>query len=218
MCHHNKTIKATMEGRTGLDWDYVPANWSRCCVQPIRTFVITSMALCANDVTGWCHLKQSTGSSPYQSQFFLSYSIPKDRIRRLSSQFDKELYRLTPWRLKRSNRPLAAVRAERAVPVVSQLSYSGDSFHHGCEHRGSPFAAQQATCSCGKKSALYCNCEKAKEENAVSGARCSCRARPAGECTCDRAATENAKPAGSLCSCGKRGAGTSLILFASRAG
>ena len=35
--------------------------------------------------------------------------------------------------------------------------------------------AQQAKCSCGKQSALKCNCEKAKTENTVTGARCSCR-------------------------------------------
>lgn len=67
--------------------------------------------------------------------------------------------------------------------------------------------AQQATCSCGKQSALHCTCDKAARENAIEGPRCSCRARPAGECTCDRAATENMKPTGSTCQCGVRPAG-----------
>ena len=74
--------------------------------------------------------------------------------------------------------------------------------------------AQQATCSCGKQSALHCTCDKAASENAVEGARCSCRARPAGDCTCDRAATENKKPdAASACACGVRPAGMYLSVF-----
>jgi len=32
----------------------------------------------------------------------------------------------------------------------------------------------EATCSCGKKSAGACDCEKKSEENAVKGATCSC--------------------------------------------
>ncbi|KFA80028.1 hypothetical protein S40288_01835 [Stachybotrys chartarum IBT 40288] len=64
--------------------------------------------------------------------------------------------------------------------------------------------AKQATCSCGKNSAMHCTCSKAPSENDVSGPRCSCRARPAGECTCDRAAVENATVTGSKCSCGAR--------------
>lgn len=69
-------------------------------------------------------------------------------------------------------------------------------------------AIKEATCSCGKKHALHCNCEKAAEENKLEGPRCSCRARPAGQCTCDRASTENVKPT-STCSCGARPAGLS---------
>lgn len=69
------------------------------------------------------------------------------------------------------------------------------------------FIAQQATCSCGLKPALQCNCDKATTENIIlSGARCSCRARPAGECTCQRAATENIRPSGATCACGIRAA------------
>ncbi|KAL1840996.1 hypothetical protein VTJ49DRAFT_7550 [Mycothermus thermophilus] len=62
--------------------------------------------------------------------------------------------------------------------------------------------AQQATCSCGAKPALQCNCEKAATENAVSGNRCSCQARPAGKCNCARAEAENKKPCGDACDCG----------------
>jgi len=32
----------------------------------------------------------------------------------------------------------------------------------------------EATCSCGKKSAGACDCEKSSQENAVKGATCSC--------------------------------------------
>lgn len=64
--------------------------------------------------------------------------------------------------------------------------------------------AKQATCSCGKQSALNCTCEKAPYENKLSGARCSCRARPAGECNCDRASKENEPVSGSTCACGVR--------------
>lgn len=67
--------------------------------------------------------------------------------------------------------------------------------------------AQQATCSCGKQSALHCTCAKAGSENKVAGPRCSCRARPAGECTCDRSDAENTTPTGSTCQCGSRPAG-----------
>lgn len=67
--------------------------------------------------------------------------------------------------------------------------------------------AQQATCSCGQKPALHCNCDKAATENLIQGgARCSCRARPAGECTCQRSATENVRPSGATCACGVRAA------------
>ena len=68
-------------------------------------------------------------------------------------------------------------------------------------------SAKQATCSCGKQSALHCTCDKANSENAVEGPRCSCRARPAGQCTCDRASAENQKPTGNACACGTRPAG-----------
>ncbi|KAI1636854.1 hypothetical protein F4809DRAFT_607380 [Biscogniauxia mediterranea] len=68
--------------------------------------------------------------------------------------------------------------------------------------------AKQATCSCGKQSALHCTCEKAPTENTVVGARCSCRARPAGQCNCDNAAKENAAVSGSTCECGARAAGS----------
>ncbi|KAL1888035.1 hypothetical protein Sste5346_009832 [Sporothrix stenoceras] len=44
--------------------------------------------------------------------------------------------------------------------------------------------AQNATCSCGKQSALHCNCDRASAENTTSGDRCSCGQRPAGACTC----------------------------------
>jgi hypothetical protein len=72
--------------------------------------------------------------------------------------------------------------------------------------------AKQATCSCGKQSALHCDCAQAGTENAIRGARCSCRARPAGQCTCDRAATENQPLSdGSTCSCGARPAGMFLL-------
>ncbi|KAI0812907.1 hypothetical protein GGR55DRAFT_638356 [Xylaria sp. FL0064] len=65
--------------------------------------------------------------------------------------------------------------------------------------------AKQATCSCGKQSALHCTCQRATTENTLSGARCSCRARPAGQCTCDRAAKENAAPpSDNVCQCGAR--------------
>lgn len=70
---------------------------------------------------------------------------------------------------------------------------------------GCPCAAT-STCSCGKRSALDCNCDKASTENKVTGPRCSCRGRPAGECTCDRAETENAAPTGEKCACGMRSA------------
>lgn len=40
---------------------------------------------------------------------------------------------------------------------------------------GDCICASQAKCSCGQKSALHCNCDKAATENAVKGARCSCR-------------------------------------------
>lgn len=75
-------------------------------------------------------------------------------------------------------------------------------------HLTNHFPAQQATCSCGQKSALHCTCDKASAENALEGPRCSCRARPAGECTCDRASTENSSIAGSTCACGSRPAGS----------
>ncbi|TRX92094.1 hypothetical protein FHL15_006961 [Xylaria flabelliformis] len=68
--------------------------------------------------------------------------------------------------------------------------------------------AKQATCSCGKQSALHCTCQKAAAENALGGARCSCRARPAGQCTCENAAKENIAPTGSTCECGSRPAGS----------
>lgn len=83
----------------------------------------------------------------------------------------------------------------------------------------SPFScstAKQATCSCGKESALHCSCDKAATENSVSGPRCSCRARPAGECTCERASTENTNPIAvgvSACACGVRPAGRCFIFF-----
>lgn len=77
--------------------------------------------------------------------------------------------------------------------------------------RPPPGTAKQATCSCGKQSALHCTCAKSTTENKVDGARCSCRARPAGQCTCDRASTENQKPA-DPCACGVRPAGTCLPL------
>lgn len=34
--------------------------------------------------------------------------------------------------------------------------------------------AKEATCSCGKKAALHCDCEKSSTENKITGARCSC--------------------------------------------
>ena len=71
----------------------------------------------------------------------------------------------------------------------------------------SPSPAQQATCSCGKQSALECNCEKATTENSVEGARCSCKSRPAGQCNCARADTENKKSCGDSCDCGCRVSG-----------
>lgn len=67
-----------------------------------------------------------------------------------------------------------------------------------------PSSAKQATCSCGKQSALNCNCDKATTENEITGARCSCRARPAGECNCDNAASENSPVKGNSCACGAR--------------
>lgn len=73
----------------------------------------------------------------------------------------------------------------------------------------SPSPAQQATCSCGKQSALKCNCEKATTENSVEGARCSCKSRPAGQCNCARADTENKKSCGDSCDCGCRVSGES---------
>lgn len=45
--------------------------------------------------------------------------------------------------------------------------------------------AQKATCSCGKQSALHCDCNRQATENSTAGDRCSCGQRPAGECTCD---------------------------------
>ncbi|KAK5718755.1 hypothetical protein LTR15_008489 [Elasticomyces elasticus] len=69
---------------------------------------------------------------------------------------------------------------------------------------GGCICASEAKCSCGKQSALHCNCEKAQTENKLQGARCSCNQRPAGECTCSRAQTENAEPKGESCACGKR--------------
>jgi hypothetical protein len=81
-----------------------------------------------------------------------------------------------------------------------------------------PKTAQQATCSCGKQSALQCNCEKATTENSVSGDRCSCRARPAGKCNCSRSEAENQdqsqKPVsacGEECDCGCRESGKFLF-------
>ncbi|KAI1324745.1 hypothetical protein F5Y16DRAFT_380271 [Xylariaceae sp. FL0255] len=44
--------------------------------------------------------------------------------------------------------------------------------------------AKQATCSCGKNSALQCSCAKAATENDTSGDRCQCGKRRAGQCTC----------------------------------
>ena len=37
--------------------------------------------------------------------------------------------------------------------------------------------ASQAKCSCGKKTALHCDCARSATENVVQGARCSCRKR-----------------------------------------
>ena len=44
--------------------------------------------------------------------------------------------------------------------------------------------AKNATCSCGKQSALHCTCDRSAAENSTSGDRCSCGQRPAGACTC----------------------------------
>lgn len=58
--------------------------------------------------------------------------------------------------------------------------------------------ATQAKCSCGKQSALECNCEKAKTENTVAGARCSCRksssAPPRTRCCGELALTTTSPP------------------------
>lgn len=74
----------------------------------------------------------------------------------------------------------------------------------------SPTTAQQATCSCGKRSALQCNCERASTENSVEGPRCSCTARPAGQCTCERASVENQKSTGG-CPCAQTPAGCGCV-------
>ncbi|KAF2673593.1 putative copper resistance protein Crd2 [Microthyrium microscopicum] len=47
------------------------------------------------------------------------------------------------------------------------------------------------TCSCGKKAAQACDCDKSATENTVSGNTCSCGKRAAGACTCSRSAAEN---------------------------
>lgn len=46
--------------------------------------------------------------------------------------------------------------------------------------------ASKSTCSCGKQSALHCNCEKAPVENAVppKNEACLCGKRQKGHCTC----------------------------------
>ncbi|KAI6247478.1 hypothetical protein HI914_04510 [Erysiphe necator] len=74
-----------------------------------------------------------------------------------------------------------------------------------CRRNGETcLCATQAKCSCGKKSALRCDCDKAQTENSIRGPRCSCRARPARACTCERAHIENSSPEGNLCPCGIR--------------
>lgn len=70
-----------------------------------------------------------------------------------------------------------------------------------------PPPGQQATCSCGKQSALHCTCEKAPQENAVTGPTCSCGSRPVGKCTCNNASAENKAPGGNTCPCGQRPSG-----------
>lgn len=66
---------------------------------------------------------------------------------------------------------------------------------------------QQATCSCGKQSALNCTCSAAPAENTITGPTCSCGARPVGKCTCNNASSENESPKGPTCMCGARPCG-----------
>ncbi|ODQ78948.1 hypothetical protein BABINDRAFT_22187, partial [Babjeviella inositovora NRRL Y-12698] len=46
--------------------------------------------------------------------------------------------------------------------------------------------AAQATCSCGKKAAQHCDCERASTENVkpADNESCNCGQRKKGECTC----------------------------------
>ncbi|CAI4213436.1 unnamed protein product [Parascedosporium putredinis] len=91
------------------------------------------------------------------------------------------------------------------ILLVNVITPPKQQLYHG---EGSCVCAEQATCSCGKQSALHCTCDKAPAENSITGPSCSCGARPVGKCTCANAASENQKPAGSTCSCGARPAGS----------